>query len=184
MDSAVSLSFLANTSRTLLISSLSCALCDITHMSVNFSVLFYHNCMRLRIKSLTVIAFCNIPVDTFKVNNLKPGTGSAVGEKGQKKSPKFYAVSLQFFWPFFPSAEPGPRLIIYHCQTMWNVVPERLKKKETAQFWVDRLRRFKKRGRDQMENCTISTWTTQIWTTGDTYRLFLITKTEDLSWRF
>ena len=69
MDSAVSLSFLANTSRTLLISSLSCALCDITHMPVNFSVLFYHNCMRLRINSLTVIAFCNIPVDTLKVNN-------------------------------------------------------------------------------------------------------------------
>ena len=94
----------------------------------------------------------------------------------------FYAVSLQFFWPFFPTAEPEPRLIIRHCQTMWNVVPERLKK-ETALFWVDRLRRFEKRERDQLENCTISTCTTQKCTTDDTYRLFLIPKTEDLGWR-
>ena len=47
-----------------------------------------------------------------------------------KRRKKIAAFLCRFtpFLPFFPTAEPGSRLIIYHSQTMWNVVLERLKK--------------------------------------------------------
>ena len=37
--------------------------------------------------------------------------------------------SFFFLFAIFPTEEPGPWLIIYHCQTTWNIALERLKKK-------------------------------------------------------
>ena len=41
------------------------------------------------------------------INSLSLGSGSVVGKKGKKRG--------QFFSPFSPRAEPGPRLTINDC---------------------------------------------------------------------